>query len=551
MSTDKLSELNDKIPEVFDRVIEKAEIKDIPGIIKALSQVDFETERDVYIQKLIKKFKIGISGIKKDIKNISSKPEMKKKKSLTSLTPPVILIEVIKTNGGLKYCLSDYEVKDSLEINGVIHRPPDSCDLVCLPTDNFFKIGLEDSDKLLFDDIEKFIYQHLDVQDKFAYKVLTLWVFHTWLIDRFTTSPIIHFLGPYASGKSRGGDVLSILARRGLSTVNLTGAPIFRVSALYQPTFIIDEVKLTGKDRDRDILELLNARFQRGRKVIRINTDKTGLDSIQEFDVFGATVLSGLDELPETPRSRSLVFVMEQNVRPVEKNLDIKRAEVLRDRLCAFRARHLEERMPNVERCTKEGRLGDAIEPLHQILKISKLAIEPEFAQFFRKLEKERKEETFDSFDAEMVRALLECRDKVEQGKILVSYVTDSFNEGKNEPDRLSIRSIGRVLTRLGLKKTRTTGGIHARFWDEKRIERLCKKYGLSDVSDESDDSDVKTGEGEKLLKTIDEPKPVESQGNSTQTLPTETLDNKGFEGLRELQDTGRKKYLKSVEVVE
>jgi hypothetical protein len=503
MSKDKLPELNEQISHTFEKVIANAQIKTLDDIIEALAQVDSETQRDILINKLIKKFekeeiKIDRRAILKDIKNNNSRnPEMKKKTSLMSLTPPIEIIEVIKTDQGLRYCLPDYEMKDSIELTGVIYTLPKQIDLVKLPTERFIQLGfLEDNDSKLFEDILTFIYEHLDLSTyDFGYKVLTLWVLHTWLLNKFNTSPIIHFLGPYASGKSRAGDVLSTLAKRGLATVNLTGASIFRVNEAYQPTFIIDEVKLTGKDRDRDILELLNVRFQRGRKVIRINMDKSGLDSIQEFNVYGATALSGLDELPETPRSRAIVFIMEQNVRPVAKSLDLKKADIFRDRLCAFRGRYLEEKMPRVERFVKDGRLADAIEPLHQILKLVKPEIEPDFIKYFKEIEKDRKEETFDSFDAEVVRALIKCKDNVDQGKILTSYIAEKFNEKKKESDQVSLKTIGKVLTRLKFKKTRTTGGIHARFWDEKLIKRLCKKYGLSDESDISDVKNLISGE--------------------------------------------------------
>lgn len=490
--TDSLSE---EIFNTFGVVIEKAEIKDLPGILGCLSQVDSETEQAIYVEKLSKKLGIDKRAIIRDIKNNSRKPEIEKKTLLTSLTPPIPIIEVIRTDEGLRYCLSDYEVTSEIECKGTVYQVPINSELVFLPSDNFFKIGLEDSDELLFNDVEAFIYEHSDIGRPFAYKVLTLWVLHTWLLDKFNTSPILHFLGPYASGKSRAGDTVGILAKRGLCTVNMTGAPIFRVSELYQPTFIIDEVKLSGKDRDRDILELLNARFQRGRKVIRINTDRTGLDSIQEFNVFGATVLCGLDELPETPRSRAIIFNMEQNIRPVSQRLDRRKADALRDRLCSFRARYLSERMPEVSRFLKDGRLFDAVEPLHKILKLVKPDIENSFFSFFKEIEKERKEDTYDSFDAEIVKALIECRDKVEQGKILVSFIKERFNHGRPENEHLNVRTIGRALSRLGLKKTRTTGGIHARLWDNRRIERLSKKYGLSDDSDLNDEKILKKGE--------------------------------------------------------
>ncbi|MEW6163093.1 MAG: hypothetical protein AB1606_07265 [Nitrospirota bacterium] len=514
---DKLKEINEQISQTFERVIANAQIKDLPGIIKALAQVDSETERAVYVEKLSRKFGIGKRAIIKDIKNNSRTPEMKKKASVTSVTSPISIIEIVKTDQGLRYCLSDYEIKDSLEINGTVYKPPENSDLVYLPTNNFFKIGLEDSDQILFEDIGNFIYDHLDIQESFGYKILTLWVLHTWLLDKFDTSPILHFLGPYASGKSRAGDVMSILAKRGLATVNLTGAPIFRVNEMYQPTFIIDEVKLTGKDRDRDILELLNARFQRGRKVIRINTEKAGLDSIQEFDVFGATVLCGLDELPETPRSRAIIFTMEQNMRPVAKKLDFKRADILRDRLCAFRGRYIEEKMPQVERFLKDGRLCDAVEPLHQIFRLVKPDIELDFIEFFKTIESERQEETYDSFDAEVVQALIKCRDKIKNGKIQVADITSAFNQGRNESDHLNIRTIGKVLTRLKLKKTRASDGKFARFWEEKRIDRLCRKYGLTEDTEDNEDKNLILGETENNL--LQRPKVIDLENEEMEII--------------------------------
>jgi len=492
----ELSKVNEKISETFTKVIDKAEEKDIPGIIEALSQVDSETQRAIYIKAFAKKLGIEKRPIVKDIKQLSFSPDLRKKTSQTSLTPPTAIIEVIKTEQGLKYCLPDYEMKDSIEVDGVIYQLPQQVTLVKLPTERFIQLGFEENEDALFADLEGFIYDHLDLPEDFGYKLLTLWVLHTWLIDKFNTSPIIEFLGPFACGKSRAEDVLSLVVKRGLSTVNLTGAPIFRVSELYQPTFLIDEVKLYGKDKDRDIYELLCARFQRGRRVIRINTDKSGLDAIMEYNVFGSTVLSGTDELPEATRSRSFIFTMEQNVRPVAKNIDFKKADTLRDKLCAFRGRYIEEKMPEVERFIRDGRLGDAIEPLHQILKLINPKIEADFIEFFKKIESDRKEETCSSLDAEIVRALMKCHSDVKNSKILVSHVAEKFNENKAETEKMSFKSIGRILTRLGLKKSRVAGGIHARIWDESRINRLCKKYDLGDISDKSDISDDKKGDG-------------------------------------------------------
>lgn len=503
-----LTPLQFEITQIASQGLADIKLADaLKPIVMKLAALDKATAEGylAYIKKtlavkadFIRALKQDIQNVKKEIKNYSVPYGQRSLRSLRSLRPPVAFIEVIKTKEGLKYWLANGEIKNSVDVEGTIYEPPPQVDLVTLPTEKALEFVNSDNSNL-FNEVKQFIHDHLDLEKDFGYEILTLWVFHSWLIDKFNTSPIIHFLGPYASGKSRAGDVLSILAKRGLCTVNLTGAPIFRVGELYEPTFIIDEIKLTGRDKNRDILELLNARFQRGRQVIRINPDKTGLDSILKFKVYGATVLCGLDELPETPRSRAIIFIMEQNVRPVKEHLNLERAKILRDRLCAFRARHLINEMPKVERFVRDGRLADAIEPLHQIVGLINPELEEDFKAFFKKIEQENLEETFDSFDADVVRALLECRDEVEQGRILACHIIEAFNKKRSEPEKVDGRTIGKALTRLGFKKVRTTGGAKARFWNEKKIKRLQKRFGISDQSDQRDQSDLYLeGEAEK-----------------------------------------------------
>jgi hypothetical protein len=70
MSTDKLIELNNQIPALFEKIIEDAQIGDIPEILKTLFEVTNETERNIYIEKLAKKLKIGKRAILNDLKKI-------------------------------------------------------------------------------------------------------------------------------------------------------------------------------------------------------------------------------------------------------------------------------------------------------------------------------------------------------------------------------------------------------------------------------------------------------------------------------------------------
>jgi hypothetical protein len=157
-------------------------------------------------------------------------------------------------------------------------------------------------------------------------------------------------------------------------TTSLTEAGIFRTAQIFKPTLLADEMDLTGHDeRTRDIIALLNARHRRGLGVIRVNPDKSGLESIERYEVFGPTAIASTRDLAPALKSRCLVFGMLEKTRPVRKRIDEKEGQELRDRLLAFRIRHFEDAKdePHDELDFLEsGRLNELFSPLVRIAKI-------------------------------------------------------------------------------------------------------------------------------------------------------------------------------------
>lgn len=405
------------------------------------------------------------------------------------------LVEVVRGPSGLVYWFAD-GLKPNLSLDGVTYRPPERVDLYPLPNETALAWVERDVDAKLFADVSTAIGDHVELSDERGYTALAAQVLHTYLVEKANYSPIMRFYGPKGSGKSTAGDVLSSLSRRGIATVSLTGPALFRVTQHYAPSLMIDEVRLVAKDANKDIVDLLNARFGRGRLVVRVNTDRQGLECIETYEVFGPTVLAGTEELPDTSASRSIPFLMERNTRPVRRSLDGKRISELRDRLYAFRARHLETELPEAPRFVRDGRLDDVLMPLHQLVLLARPDAESSFLAFGRGLEKQRADEDGLTIDAEVVRAIVSCGGLVAGGKLRVSAVAGVLNQGRSEGEQLREKTVGTIMSRLGFSAARTSSGHAARFWDGARLERLKRRYGVdgpdeSEATDESDESEA------------------------------------------------------------
>lgn len=445
-------------------------------------------------------------------------PEVKKKKPQVSLSPRDIpcLVDVVQTEDGLKYLLKEageLVLKDAVEVKGQTYIPPETVKLFSPVTERVLEFYESDIDTKLFLDLCGFIYEHVDHQEAIYYKVVAAWIMHTYLIESFDYSPYLFCYGPIGTGKSKQGEILVLLIFRGLFTVGITEAGIFRVTELFNPSFVIDELSIWRKDGKTDIQQLLNTRFQRGLSVVRINLNRDGIEAVETFNVFGATCIATAEEVPAALRSRRLLIVMDKNSRKIRRKVDVKRGRVLKDRLTAFRARHLGEALEIPDQLVNDGRLDDVVLPLHQIIRLCSPDSEEEFVNYVKGVEAERKEEANTSLDAKVVEAVAACSHLVEGGKFLVSDVTLEFNKELPEKERLSDRSIGRLLMRLGFKSCRNNQGKMARRWDEARLIKLQERYCLetsetSDTSETAPHSHAKTEVSEQTEVSSETEKP-------------------------------------------
>ncbi|MGC2344921.1 MAG: DUF3631 domain-containing protein [Mycobacterium sp.] len=198
----------------------------------------------------------------------------------------------------------------------------------------------------LLDDIEQFLARFVVYPSEHERRAHVLWIAHAWLMDCWDSTPRIAFLSPEpGSGKSRALEVTEPLVPRPVHAVNTTPAYLFRKVSDPDgaPTILYDEIDTVfgPKARDNeDIRGMLNAGHRKGamagRCVVRGKTVET-----EELPAYCAVALAGLDDLPDTLMSRSIICRMRRRapsepVEPWRLRVNAPEAEKLHYRLAQW-----------------------------------------------------------------------------------------------------------------------------------------------------------------------------------------------------------------------
>ncbi|MGP6203909.1 DUF3631 domain-containing protein [Microbacterium sp. F2] len=145
-----------------------------------------------------------------------------------------------------------------------------------------------------------------------------LWIAHTHVIDCFYNTPRIAFLSVEpGSGKSRALEVTSGLVTDPVHTVNVSAAYLFRRIAVDDgdplPTVLFDEVDAVFTKRPSEATEekraMLNSGYRRGATVGRAVPRGKEIFA-EEWSSFCPVALAGLNDLPDTLMTRSVVVRM-------------------------------------------------------------------------------------------------------------------------------------------------------------------------------------------------------------------------------------------------
>lgn len=177
-----------------------------------------------------------------------------------------------------------------------------------------------------------------------------LWTAHCWLVKVLENTPRIAFLSPEpGSGKTRALEVTEPLLPMAVITVNATPSYVFRRIAVddadqYIPTLLFDEVDTIfaahTSANNEELRGLINSGYRRGATAGRTVIHGKELTP-EDWPSFAAIAMAGLNQLPDTLMTRSIVINMrrrrpDEKVKPYRRRLYAERAELLKKQLGAW-----------------------------------------------------------------------------------------------------------------------------------------------------------------------------------------------------------------------
>ena len=174
----------------------------------------------------------------------------------------------------------------------------------------------------VLDEVEHFVRRFVVFPSEAAYVAVVLWCAHTHALDAFDTTPRLALLSPEpGSGKTRGQEVIETLVPDPMATFNVSAAVLYRSMAERddgtnrRPVILLDEADTVfgpraSKDHE-DLRGFINSGYRRGAMAQRCAMHGKSV-TIEEFPSFAAVCIAGLDDLPDTIMTRSIVVRMQR-----------------------------------------------------------------------------------------------------------------------------------------------------------------------------------------------------------------------------------------------
>lgn len=160
---------------------------------------------------------------------------------------------------------------------------------------------------------------HYMVIDSPLADTVALWCVMTWIHPRLDVAPFLNLTGPTKRvGKSTLLEIVSTFVRKPMPVSSaITEAVLSRIVSEHEPTLCLDEVDLYLSENPT-LRAMLNG-SQRKELAVRLTNVPVG-DSwvVHEFSTWCPKLLSGIGELPDTVRDRSIEVRLER-AKPEER----------------------------------------------------------------------------------------------------------------------------------------------------------------------------------------------------------------------------------------
>lgn len=478
--------------------------KKLEPVLKKLAKMDTATA-EAYLSREIKPYfglkKADIDSYRQLVRKYRREAEAPNMHTAGKDTAPVYtarfegLVDLVEHDGNPAFLLKDGDklsILGQLERNGTLYVPPPKENIPWLlprGKEVLRRYELREKDEVLYEDLLAYHHAISELPAEEYYDLIAAWDLHTYLIEAIQYSPFICLFAVPERGKTRTGKGMIYVAYRGIHVESLREAYLVRVARDLQVSIFFDVRDIWQKAEKNGSEDILLQRFERtGPGVPRVLYPEQGPHrDIVYYSTFGPTVIATNEGVHALLETRAIQINMPGTSKRFENDVTPELSLPLKERLVAFRARHLGRALPDIPK-PSDGRLEDITKPLCQIIRLVKPEREPAFMRLIAQIEEARLIEKADSLEAQILLTIIELRDQVERGALPVKVITNALNEGKPERRQVTYQRVGRRLSAMGFSKVKASDGGSAILWDEESIERMKETYGLQKKSDQGDE---------------------------------------------------------------
>ncbi len=431
------------------------------------------------------------------------------------------LVDLVEDDGSVKFLVYDgatsagVSLEEDYAIDGQVYVPPGKDFLPWLlpRAASVLAAYASDTPAQLYADLVRY-YQNLsELPSEAHYDLLAAFTFHTYTLDYpdVTHSPQLVLDAVPERGKSRTGKAITHITMRGLRTETLREANIFRWSEDLRATLFFDVMNLWKKAEREKSEDLFLNRFEKGARAARVlNPDKGPFEDTRYFDIFGAPIIATNESVHKILDTRCLTISMLPTTKRFDTEPTPELGRPLRERLLAWRARHLGTPLPVMSKAFG-GRFGDITLPLLQLVRLVMPAREPALHQLFVSMEQSRQNEKSRSIEGDILATMLMKASEVKNGKLALKTLVDKLNAQRIEREHVASRFTAARLRSLGFQLTgRNPADI---VWNAELLNQCVVAYGIKtpasppELSSQSCQSSQIPGEkahGEESIETIE-----------------------------------------------
>ena len=184
---------------------------------------------------------------------------------------------------------------------------------------------IRDNIEMLRNIIKRYVF----FKNEHDYTVLALWIQGTYLFPIGRAYPFAHLHGMKGSGKSTVCTITKHCAWGSWYNVNPSDASMYRTIEALRSTMIMDEMEnvaqgkmANGSSADQSMIQLLNASYQAGATIPRIDMDAGGIPV--SFSPYGPKMIANINGCEGTIADRSIRLEMTKADYKDKRGLDIQ-----------------------------------------------------------------------------------------------------------------------------------------------------------------------------------------------------------------------------------